>query len=230
LIILVTGFSLPTYGLAVGEAWVTEGIGNLFLCVIAGILLAFAFQFLLTNLAVAIGISAIGDVREMGKGSDSSSSDDKESDATPTGLKISSGFGIFLTISMAISLFLASLIAVKLSLTPSNLIGFTLGLVIWGGYLLLAIYLDSKMISSLTGAIFSSVKGVLGSGVSAVGDIFGTSKMGQMKEAGRETVKAIHDEIRQEYDMSDVQGKLDEYIGKLAPSEIDMDNIQESLS
>lgn len=230
LILLFMSFSLPSYAQTAGEVWWTEGIGNLFLCVIGGILLAFAFQFLLANLAVAVGISAIGDLRDKGKESAPSSSDEGDSDPTPTGVKISTGFGIFLTVSMAISLFLASLIAVKLSMTPSNLVGYTLGLVIWGGYLLLAIYLDSKMISSLTGSIFSSVKGILGSGVSAIGDMVGPSKTVQMKEAGRETVKAIHDEIRQEYDLSGIQDKLDEYINKLQPREINMDNIQERIA
>lgn len=208
----------------------TGGIGNLFLCVIAGILMAFAFQFLLANLAVAIGISAIGDVRDLGNNSESSSSGDEDSNTTPTGVKVSYAFGIFLTVSMAISLFLASLFAVKLSLVSSNLVGYTLGLVIWAGYLLLAIYMDSKLISSLTGAIFSTVKGVLGSGVSAIGSIVGSSKTDQMKEVGRDAVKAIHDEIRQEFDLSSIQDKMDEYIDKLKPQEFDMDNIQESLA
>ena len=207
-------------------------VGNFFISVIAGILLAFAFQFLLTNLAVALGISAIGDIRKKAGSSDSSSgssSSSKSSDSF-TGVKISSGFGAFLLITMSISLFFASLIAVKLSLLPGNTMGFTLGLVIWAGYLLLGIYIDSKMISSLTGAVFSSVKSVLGTGASAIGDVFQKSETARMKETAKATVKSIHDEVRQEYDLSDFSKKMDEYVSKLEPQRIDIDLLQDKLA
>ncbi|HEX6982576.1 MAG TPA: hypothetical protein VF181_07430 [Balneolaceae bacterium] len=230
-LIMILGLSVPSVA-QTGEIWIADGFGLFLITVIAGILLAFAFQFLLTNLAVAVGITAIGDVRDKGRSS-SSSSDSNNSDSsssTPTGVKISSGFGLYLTITLAISLFFASLIAVKLSLIPDNTIGFTLGLIIWAGYLLLALYIDSKMISSLTGSIFSSVKDILGAGSSAVGSIFSSGKKSQMKDTARETVQAIHDEIRQEYDLSSIEKKLDEYINKLEPQRINMDNIHEQLA
>lgn len=205
-------------------------VGNFFISVIAGILLAFAFQFLLTNLAVAAGISAIGDIRKKGNsGSSSDSSSSSDSDSF-TGVKISSGLGIFLLVTMSISLFFASLIAVKLSFLPGNTAGFTLGLVIWAGYLLLGIYLDSKMISSLTGAVFSSVKSVLGTGASAVGDVFQKSETARMKETAQSTVKTIHDEIRQEYDLSDFEKKLDEYVNKLEPQRVDVNRLQDKMA
>nr|MBI1228869.1 hypothetical protein [Cytophagales bacterium] len=94
---------MATYGQSSGEIWIAGKVGNLVLCVIVGILLAFACQFLLANLAVAIGITAIGDVLEMRNDSGSSSSEDN-GDSRSTGVKISNGVGIFLTISMAVLL------------------------------------------------------------------------------------------------------------------------------
>lgn len=213
---------------------VNRATGSFFIAIVSGIILAFAFQFLLANLAVALGITAIGDIREKGNNSrntgsgSSSSSDDK--DSTPVGVKISTGAGIFMLVTLSLSLFFASLIAVKLSLLTSNLIGFTLGMVIWAATLLLGVYLDSKLISALTGSVFGAIKDALSSGASSVGNMFSSSDKSNAKATARETVKAIHDEIRQEYDLSDFSSKLDKYTSKLEPQRIDMDSIHEHLA
>jgi hypothetical protein len=207
--------------------FVADGIGNFFVAIISGILLAFAFQFLLTNLAVAIGITSIGDISEKGN---KSSSSDKSSDMNITGPKISAGLGIFLLITLSISVFFASLVAVNLSMVASNVVGMTLGLVIWAGYFLLGIYIDSKIISSLTGLIFSTVKNTLTAGAATIGYIFTPSPKSLVKDTARESIKAIHDEIVQEYDISGFREKLDEYLEKLAPQRIDMDNIHDHIS
>lgn len=227
--------AVPSFAQTGAETWVAEGYGHFFISVIAGVLLAFAFQFLLTNLAVATGITAVGDVQDKFNRSRNTSphydiEDETDSDDTPTGVKISSGFGLYLVLTMSISLFFASLIAVKLTLTPNNTVGFTVGLVIWAGYLLLVLYGESKMLSSLTGSIFSSVKDALSAGSSVVGNMFSSSEASQMKDTAQETVKAIHDEIRQEYDISGIQNKLDEYINKLEPQRLNIDDLKEDLA
>ncbi len=210
----LTGFSQD------GGFLITQGVGNFFVAVIAGILLAFAFQFLLTNLAVAAGITAVGDIRPDDDDNSSSSSG-----TSVTAMKISNGLGIFVMLTMTISVFFATLIAVKLSLISSNIVGFSLGLVIWSGYLLLGLYLDSKLVSSAAGMLFSAVKGTLTTGAETLGSTFSSSPKSQMKSVATEAVKAIHDEIRQEYDLSEFQQKMDEYVNKLQPQKIDMNNL-----
>ncbi len=214
---------------------INRATGSFFIAIISGIVLAFAFQFLLANLAVALGISAIGDVREKGEklnrhnsGSSSSSSDDK--DSTPIGVKIFTGAGVFMLVTLSVSLFFASLIAVKLSLLTSNLIGFTLGMVIWAGTLLIGIYLDSKLIGALTGSILGAIKDTLSAGASTVGNIFSPSEKSRIKATAQETVKAIHDEIKQEYDFSGFQNKLDEYVNKLEPQRFELDDLHEHIA
>jgi hypothetical protein len=230
--VLILLSSTAVYGQD-GAILVNRATGSFFIAIAAGIILAFAFQFLFANLAVAIGISAIGDVSDTGhkskkSNSGSSSSDDK--DSTPTGVKISTGAGVFMLVALSVSLFFASLIAVKLSLISSNLIGFTLGMVIWAGTLLLGIYLDSKLIGALTGSIFGVIKDTLSAGASTVGNIFSQSEKSQAKTTAQETVKAIHEEIRQEFDLSGFQQKLDEYVNKLEPQRFDVDNLHEHIA
>jgi hypothetical protein len=211
------------------QIFVTQGIGNFFVAIVSGILLAFAFQFLLTNLAVAIGITAIGDISEKGN-NNSRSSSDNSSGMKITGPRISMGLGIFLLITLSLSVFFASLIAVNLSLVANATVGFTLGLVIWAGYFLLGLYIDSKIISSLTGLVFSTVRNTLGAGAAAFGYVFGSDSKSDMKDTARETVKAIHEEIIQEYDFSGFQQKFDEYLEKMSPQRIDMNEIHNHIS
>lgn len=232
---MVLVLATPSFAQTGAETWIAEGYGHFLISVIAGVLLAFAFHFLLTNLAVASGITAVGNVQDKFNDSRYSSShsdneDTRDSDDTPTGVKISSGVGLYLVLTMTISLFFASLIAVKLTLTADNTIGFTVGLVIWAGYLLLVLYAESKMLGSLTGSIFSAAKDVLSAGSSAVGSMFSSSEGSRMKDTAEETIKAISDEIRQEFDTSDIQNKLDEYVNKLEPQKLNMDDMKEGLA
>jgi len=213
----------------VTDIWLNTGtVGNFFVCIFAGVLLAFAFQFLLTNLSVALGISAIGDITE--KSSSSSNDNNSDNNNGNLGVKVFTGLGIFMTITMSLSLFFASMIAVKLSLLPADIVGFTLGIVIWAGFILISIYLDAKLVSSMAGGLINVVKTGLGLGSSAVSGVLSQSKASQMKDIARETVSGIHDEVRKEFDLSDVEKKLDTYVEKLAPQEINFKKIKKQLA
>src|SRR5690554_1445217 len=148
---------------------VNRATGSFFIAIVSGIILAFAFQFLLANLALALGITAIGDITEKsftksGNSSQSRNTSDSNKNSTPTGVKITSGAGLFMLITLSLSLFFASMIAVKLSLLTSNLIGFTLGMVIWASTLLIGIYLDTKFIGAFTGSLLGAVKETISAG------------------------------------------------------------------
>jgi len=224
----ISAFAAPASA-QVTDIWLNTGtVGNFFVCIFAGVLLAFAFQFLLTNLSVALGISAIGDITE--KSSSSSNSSNSDNSDENLGVKVFTGLGIFMTITMSLSLFFASMIAVKLSLLPADIVGFTLGIVIWAGFILISTYLDAKLVSSMAGGLINVVKAGLGIGSSAVSGVLSQSKASQMKDIARETVSGIHEEVRKEFDLSDVEKKLDTYVEKLAPQEINFKKIKKQLA
>jgi len=80
---------------------------HFFIAVIAGVILAMGFQFILTALSVAAGITAVGDIKEMyvkGKYNPNRkdnlhdtendlSKDDDDDDGMDTGTMITTGFG-----------------------------------------------------------------------------------------------------------------------------------------
>ncbi|NJO95669.1 MAG: hypothetical protein HC764_06210 [Pleurocapsa sp. CRU_1_2] len=116
-----------------------------FAALLAGVVLAFAFQLLFTNLGVAIGISMAG-------GSSNSSSHSSSSHSSPgfgsTIKKIGLLVGLGTLISVTLALFIASLLAVKLGLFASPISGAIVGLVIWAAFFALRLPKCDRRLSS----------------------------------------------------------------------------------
>ncbi|MDP5339270.1 MAG: MFS transporter, partial [Nodularia sp. (in: cyanobacteria)] len=95
---------------------------KLLVALLAGTLMALAFQFLLTNFSLAVGILSLG--------TDSLSRSESSSwGGTIRKVETKIGFWALITASMA--LFVACFLAVKLSLIESMLLGAIMGVVIW---------------------------------------------------------------------------------------------------
>ena len=206
-------------------------IGNgprFFICIIAGVVLAFAFQLLLTMLSVAAGVSATGNIQKKANKSSDGSSSSKSSDrgGMNTVQKISTGIGVWTMITASISLFFASLLAVKLSLTGVNFVGVTLGLVIWASFFMMMTYLEMNAASSLVGGLISSAKNGLSS-------IFSKSSENKdksiAKSHAREEAVAVRKQFEKLFDTHDLDMKIESYIDKLQPQHIDIDHIKNEL-
>ncbi|MBW4536981.1 MAG: MFS transporter [Pleurocapsa minor HA4230-MV1] len=133
---------------------------------LAGILMAFAFQLLLTNFTVAVGIPILA------------SDDDDDDDDRPDTLggkvrKTEAKIGLWALITGSIALFAASYLAVKLSLIESPLLGVIIGIVIWAAYFSLIMWLGSSAVGSLIGSLVntatSGLQGLMGTATGAIG-------------------------------------------------------------
>lgn len=205
---------------------------NFFVCVIAGLLLAIAFQLLLTMLSVAGGITAIGDISKKSNSSHSHShshSGHHNDEGMNVGQKISTGLGAWTMITTSVALFFASLLAVKLGLTGVNFLGATLGLVIWAAFFIVMTYLEISAVSSLIGGMVSTVKHSL----SSVFSTFSQSSESKAKEIARTNAKAQSREMRQQleklFSTHDIDKKIDEYVQKLEPQRIDIKNLKKQI-
>ena len=133
---------------AVQDASFVFNGSQFFAALIAGVVLAFAFQLLFTNLAIAAGISMAG----------GSSSNDSDKDSNSEGFgttikKVGMAVGLGTLISVSLALFIASLLAVKLGLFVAPLSGAIVGLVIWAAFFALMMFFSSKTIGSLLGSV-----------------------------------------------------------------------------
>jgi uncharacterized protein YfkK (UPF0435 family) len=212
-----------TPGLTPEQASVLISGPRFFVALISGVILAFAFQLVLTNLSVAAGISYLG------RPSASDSVDvSTGGNLGGTIRKIGTALGIWTLVSVTIALLIASFLAVRLSLVILDArLGAILGLVIWGAYFLLLMWLSSTTLGSLIGSAFHSAtagfQAILGTAATALG----TKAVNQQMVATAEAAaSAVRRELTGTIDTSSIAEKVEDYLDKLRPPELDTSRIR----
>lgn len=211
-----------------------------FITVIAGVILALGFQFILTALSVAAGISAIGDVKETyvksknhtsGKDhfNDDEKDDDESKDDTPTRTLITTGFGIWSTLTLAISLFGATALAMNLSLVASSLIGLTLALVIWATFFILLFYLETKVVNTMIGGLINAATSGLRSSASAVKDMFTPSEASKLEHMADHTIEKVRKELSHGLDSNMLSNAVDEFFTKFDKKLPNYDKVKKDI-
>jgi hypothetical protein len=189
-----------------------------FTALVAGVVLAFAFQLLMTNLGVAVGISALGGSSDSGSSHSSSSNSLRQ---------IGIVLGLGTLISVTIALFLAALFAVKLSLFVSPLSGAIMGLVIWGTYFCLMVWVSSTTAGSLVGSVVntatSGFQALFGTAMAAIG---AKSASQQVVKTAEAAASAVRNEFTDIVDPISVREKVEDYIDTLRSPDIDMKQIR----
>ncbi len=197
-----------------------------FTTLVAGVVLAFAIQMLLTNLGVAAGISAIGGLSDSSSSSSSSSNSDNSGSAGSTIKKIGLGLGLATLISVTIALFVASWLAVKLSLYFSPLSGAILGLVIWATYFSLLMWAGSTTVGSLVGSIVNSAtsgfQALVGTATAAIA---GQSASRQVVKTAEAAAGAVRRELSSAVDPEGLREKVEDYLEGLRPPQLNIKEI-----
>jgi nucleoid DNA-binding protein len=190
-----------------------------FTALIAGVVLAFAFQLLFTNLGVAVGISLAGG---------SSSNDQGESSSFGgTVKKIGLAVGLGTLISVMVSLFVASFLAVKLSLFVSPALGAIIGLVIWATYFTLLVWVSSSTVGSLVGSVVntatSGFQAIWGTAAAMVGSQAMSKQVVNTAEAA---AAAVRRELGSAIDPETIKENLQDYVERLRPPELNWQGIR----
>lgn len=181
--------------------------------VLSGVLLAFGFQFLLTALSIAAGVTAIGDLKEAyvdykykddhygEKEDDSDDSDKYEIDPdTPLGVKVSSGIGVWNVFTVGISLFAATYLALQMIPITTQITKITLSLVIWAMFFMMMFYLESRMVGTMLGSLISTAIAGLKASAGAVTSFFKPAPKTEIKQVVDHTVEKLRSEIGAEFD------------------------------
>ena len=189
-----------------------------FTALIAGLFLTFGFQMLLTNLSVAAGISVWSLAPQDDDHTHSSSSH-----LPPIGTAV----GIWTVATVSIALFFACLLAAKLSLVNSAIVGATLGLTIWAAYFSILIWISSTTVGSLVGSVVSTAtrgfQTVFGTATAALGAKAASSELVSSAEA---VAAAVRREMTAYIDPQDVQSSFRDLLGKVKPQELDLQSIR----
>jgi len=188
---------------------------------LAGILMAFAFQLLLTNFAVALRISTIGD--------DSSASDASESLGT-TIRKVENKVGFWALISATFALFIACFLAVKLSLIDSAFLGAIIGVVIWSAYFSIIVWFGSSAVGSLIGSVASTanagMKALIGTATSAFGANLAKQ---QMVSTAEDITAVVRRELTSGFDAESIRNTLQSSLNNLPKPQLDFQDIRKQF-
>lgn len=196
--------------------------GNKFIvALLAGTLMALAFQFLLTNFSLAVGILSLGN--------DAAGSESSSWSGTIRQVETKIGFWALITISMA--LFIACFLAVKLSLIESMLLGAIMGVVIWSTYFTLIVWLGSSTLGSLIGSFINTTN----AGLQAIlGTVTATIGSNAAKKQAVATAEEITDAVRRELtsglDAESFQNTLQSSLKSLQIPEINLGDVRQQFA
>ncbi|MEH2320628.1 MFS transporter [Nostoc sp.] len=213
---------VDTSNVTPAQASVLTSGPRFFVALISGVILAFAFQLVLTNLSLAAGISYLGH------------SSDSDSDSGEVGSlggsirKIGTAVGIWTLVTVTIALLIASFLAVKLSLVILDpALGAILGLVIWGAYFLILVWVSSTTVGSLIGSVVntatSGFQAIMGTATAALG---AKAVNNQVVATAEAAASAIRRELGSAIDPTSIRENIEDYLEKLRPPELDLSKIR----
>ncbi len=180
-----------------------------FVALIAGVLMAFAFQFLLSNLTIAADVSS---------GANPFKGEAKSWGQKVRGMESKVGGWLLFIVNAAV--FAACFLAVKLTLVQNMRLGAIIGIVIWSAYFLLLLWAGSRTV----GAVFSTVGSTAATGLQGVVGTVATALSGsavnaQIVNTVEASVEAVTRELKSELasDLAPdrVREQVSDYIQKL---------------
>ncbi|MBD2356977.1 MFS transporter [Tolypothrix sp. FACHB-123] len=209
-------------GVTPAQASVLTSGPRFFVALISGVILAFAFQIVLTNLSVAAGISYLG------HSSDSDSNHEEAGSLGGTIRKIGTAVGIWTLVTVTVALLIACFLAVKLSLLVLDPgLGATLGLVIWGAYFLLLMWVSSTTVGSLIGSVVNSAtagfQAIMGTATAALG---AKTVSNQVVATAEAAAAAVRRELGNGIDPTSIRENVEDYLDRLRPPELDLSKIR----
>lgn len=190
------------------------------LALLCGVIMAFAFQLLFTNLSVAVGISD--------RGTEALTDDIDEAQTWGGKIRrVEAKLGSWALVSSSIALFIACFLAVKLSFIPSPALGAIIGVVIWSAYFSIVMWLGSRAVGSLIGSFVSTVtsgiQGLLGTTTAAAG---ATAAQRQMVSTAEEITAAVRRELTSGFDTEGMRNALQSYLSGLQLPQLDIKEIR----
>ncbi|BAY91520.1 MULTISPECIES: hypothetical protein [unclassified Tolypothrix] len=185
---------------------------------LAGTLMALAFQLLLTNFSVAVGISSW----------DNDPDDDDSSGSLGHSIrKVEAKVGLWALVSASIALFIACFLAVKLSLIQSALFGAIIGVVIWSTFFSLVVWFGSSAIGSLIGSLASTLtSGLQTLTGTATAGIGASMAQRQMVSTAEEITAAVRRELTSGFDPDNIRNTLQSSLSSLQIPNLDLKDIR----
>lgn len=217
--------------------------------ILVGLILAVAFQLLLTNLSVAAGISMLGPLdEEDGKSNGRRRRGNKPvlpsaEEVGEEAREITAAFGLWATITTAISLFAACWLAGELGLIrrqatldddvqgPVNaLLGALIGLTTWGLFYTLLTSMEGMAVTSAVGSLIRTAMAGFKSVASATSSLFEPSAKQQASDVAEGMTRAVADVLQRDGDAQRLRRDLRDYLRELKPRPIEPGAVRRQLA
>ncbi len=189
---------------------------------VVGIILAFGFQLILTNLSAAVGLSAmhspLESLRKRVGPSGGRQQQQRQGETEPVEEKlrtVNTTFGIWAVITSAISLFFAAWLAVEFSIALTTVAGITLGLAIWGLFYLITAILEMTAVSSMVGSLMDVARSGFRSVSTTASGLLGTSEEKQAADTTRSIIDVVRGEV---FGDIGVRKTIQNYVDQMKPS------------
>lgn len=216
------------------DSWVDP---SFFMAILAGVILALAFQFVLTIVSVAVGVTSIGDLKKSFVAAqvdhehkyhnvDTNSDSDDDSSG---GVKITTAFGIWSVITTALSLFGATALAFNLNTVETAGTNLTMSLVIWSLFFLILFYLEARMARTLVGNLMTAATSGLKASAGAVSSLFSTSKEKKVEKMIDNTIDRVRAEVDAGVDTEKISEVLDNFLTRVDEKIPDLSNLKADL-
>ena len=188
------------------------------LALVAGVLIAFAFQLMLTNFSVAFVMSP--------SGTEAVTEAEESESFGKTVNKLENTIGTWALFTVSLSLFVACFLAVKLSLVNSLFLGAIAGVVIWAIYFSLLIWFGSSAVGSLIGSLIKTatggLSGLVGTATAAIG---ANAAKNQAVSTAEEIASVVRRELTSGISPDAIQETLQKSISALPVPKLDFDEI-----
>ncbi|KYC38661.1 hypothetical protein WA1_36415 [Scytonema hofmannii PCC 7110] len=199
------------------EASVVFSGPKFLVALLAGVFMAFAFQLLLTNFSVAVGISSLGT---------DSYTDDESGSSGGTIRKVETAVGLWALVTAAIALFSACFLAVKLSLIESAFLGAIVGVVIWSAYFSLIMWLGSKAVGSSIGFVVSTATSGLQGLMGTAAALGANAAKNQMVSTAEEITAVVRRELTSGLDPDTIRNTLQSSLTSVQLPKLDVKEIR----
>ncbi|MDP2307013.1 MAG: hypothetical protein Q8P18_13395 [Pseudomonadota bacterium] len=204
---------------------------NFWLAIVAGLVLAVGFQFLLTNLSFAAGVSALKIAPD-----EEREDQDRHVRRTDRGFSMGErarswtrGIGLWALVTASLALFFASWLAVELSLTISSLLGAIIGLTIWALFYLVMSTVQATAAWSLVGTLLRTVGTGIRSAWGGMSGAFTRSDEARAAEVAARITRAVKEELFRDVRMDRVRDEVRGYVTQLAPKPIDPASVRREV-
>ena len=210
---------------------------NYFVTVLSGVLLALGFQFLLTALSVAVGITATPNLKESyahAKYGPSDRSDDNNkwnetNDTSNTGVVLSTAFGAWNVLTVALSLFAATVLALNITPILNPAIAVTLSLVIWAAFYMLMFWLEGRFLGTMLGSLISTATSGLRAAGESLRSMFAPSPSTEIQKVADNTIEKLRAEFSSSFDTDGINQTLENFLNKVENKTPDYRQIKQDL-